>query len=107
MLELVKFVGGISWVIGILFLFAVPPIGFLILLVALLCTIYATSKTREKRHAELLAASSSQTTAPAQPASTPQPSVASRLDELEKLKEAGTLTDEEYQEKRRQILDSL
>ena len=100
MLELAKFVGGVSWIVGVLLLFIVPEIGWVVLLVALLATIWVTTKTRERRHQELLAAQGrTESQAPA--------SVSDRLAELDKIREAGGLSDEEYQDKRQQILDSL
>jgi Flp pilus assembly protein TadB len=58
-MELVRAVGGISWVVGILILFVSPTVGLVVLTVALLFTVWSVSKTREKRHQELLEAARS------------------------------------------------
>lgn len=101
-MELAKAVGGIAWAIGIVFLFVDPGFGIPILLVALTATIWVTTKTRQKRHEEIVAAQrKSETPAPS------QPPVSERLAELDKIREAGGLSDEEYETRRQQILDSL
>ena len=58
------------------------------------------TKTRERRYQELLAAQDrTESQAP--------DSVSDRLAELDKIREAGGLSEEEYQVKLQQILDSL
>lgn len=52
--EVVKIVGGVTWLAGFVFLFIVPVFGVAILAVALLLSVWSVQKTREKRHAELL-----------------------------------------------------
>ena len=102
-LELVKIVGGIAWVVGLVMLFVVPTAGILILALAIALTIVSVNRTREHRHKELLAA--------AQPRQTPEaqkpPDLADRLDRLDRLREAGKINDDEYASLRQQILDSL
>lgn len=104
MLELVKIVGGISWVLGLVMWVADPTLAMLALVVAIICTIYSVSKTREQRHKELVTA---QTVRPVAGASVKSPSVAERLAELDKLKASGAINNDEYQAKRQQILDSI
>ena len=104
MIELVKAVGGISWAVGLIMLFAEPSLGLLILLFALVATLYVRAKDREKKHKELLQATEKGhrpvvTAAP--------PSVSERLTELARLRDAGTIKEGEYEAKRKNILDSL
>ena len=56
MSEIIKFVGGISWPIGLVLLFVAPVAGLIVLGVAVLATISTVSRTREQRHQEILAA---------------------------------------------------
>ena len=56
MSEIIKFVGGISWPIGLVLLFVSPVFGLIVLGVAVLATISTVAQTRERRHQELLAA---------------------------------------------------
>ncbi len=53
-MELVKIVGALAWVVGVVMLFVVPVFGVAVLLVALLLSVWTTQKTRERRHQELL-----------------------------------------------------
>jgi preprotein translocase subunit YajC len=55
-MELIRAVGGISWVVGLVLLFTVPVVGLIVLGVAVLATIWSVQQTRERRHQELLAA---------------------------------------------------
>jgi hypothetical protein len=55
-MELIRAVGGISWVVGLVLLFTVPVAGLIVLGVAVLATIWSVQQTRERRHQELLAA---------------------------------------------------
>lgn len=58
-MELIRAVGGISWVVGIIVLFVQPTVGLLILALALILTVWSVTKTRERRHQELLDATRS------------------------------------------------
>ena len=53
-MELAKFVGALAWVVGVVMLFVAPVFGVVVLLVALLLSVWSTQKTREKRHQELV-----------------------------------------------------
>jgi hypothetical protein len=52
--ELIKLVGGVSWIVGVVTLFVSPIFGVIILGVAVLATIASVTRTRERRHQELL-----------------------------------------------------
>jgi len=109
MLEVAKFVGAMVWIVGFIFVFIFPPVGFFILLVALLISIATASRTRELRHQEIvsLAGKGPLVTRPPTPSSPPKPSVSDRLGELDKLRETGVISDEEHQAKRQKILDEI
>jgi hypothetical protein len=53
-MELVRAIGGISWVVGLFTLLISPTFGLLIIGVAALLTVWSVSKTREQRHQELV-----------------------------------------------------
>lgn len=103
MLELVKIVGALAWIVGLITLFLFPPVGMLVLLVAGVISIYTATKTRDKRHKDLVRAAS-QASKPTQKTA---PSLSDRLKELEQLKEQGAISDEEYEKMRQQVLDQL
>ena len=52
----VKVIGGIAWIAGLALLVAFPPLGFLILLGAIVLSILSLTWTRQARHDELVAA---------------------------------------------------
>ena len=101
-MELAKAMGGVAWVIGIVAVVLEPIVGIIILVIALMLTLWVRSKDREQKHAQLVQAAQE----PAQPAAQPA-SVSDRLAELDRLKAAGALTDEEYETKRQDIIGSL
>ena len=103
MVEVFKFLGVVLWIGGAALFVVEPLLGVMILLIALLFTLWVLYKDREKKHAELIKAS--QKAIPTAPPHSP--SVSDRLAELDSLKEAGTITDEEYEVKRQDILGSL
>ena len=107
--EIVKIVGGIAWPVGIVTLFVLPPFGILILLLAIVLTILSVVWTRQRRHDELIQAASSPTAAPT---IAPDPTIDSkaakaRLAEIEELKDSGAISDDEYAEMRKRILDEI
>ena len=73
----VKVIGGIAWVSGLVLLFLVPPIGVLILVVAVALSLLSLTWTRQARHAEVVAASSGTTR------SVERSAVQTRYDELQ------------------------
>lgn len=52
--ELIRFVGGIGWVVGLILLVVSPTIGVIVLVFAVLATVASVTRTRERRHQELL-----------------------------------------------------
>lgn len=52
--ELIKIVGVIAWTVGLLLFLVDPVLAIAVLVVAVLLTIASVSRTREKRHQELL-----------------------------------------------------
>ena len=100
---MVKIIGAIAWLAGLVLLFLFPPMGFLILLIAIVLSILSLTWTRQARHAEVVAA------AKAQPSPAPplKKSTADRLVELDALRAAGTITESEYEAQRAQILGEV
>ncbi len=74
----VKIIGAIAWLAGLLFLFLYPPLGILLLLVAIVLSILSLTWTRQARHAEVVAAATG-TTRPVE-----KSAVQSRYDELQR-----------------------
>ena len=56
MYEMIKFVGGVLWQITIPSLIVALQIGFPLLMVAIVLSIWSVSKGRQRRHDELIAA---------------------------------------------------
>jgi Flp pilus assembly protein TadB len=54
MQELVKFGGAILWIVGLVGLFLDPVFGMLVLVVALMLSIWSVQRTRQRRHQEVL-----------------------------------------------------
>lgn len=52
--ETLKIVGAITWVAGFIFLLVVPVLGVVVLIVAALLSVQSATKTRERRHQEIL-----------------------------------------------------
>ena len=52
--EILKVVGGLVWVVALVTLFAYPPLGVGVLVVAVLLTTMSVMRTRERRHREIL-----------------------------------------------------
>ena len=110
MTEVLKFLGAIVWLGGAALLFVEPLIGGIVLVIALLTTLYVRSNYRKRKHAELIQASERAIpTAPPPSLSVSEPSlsVSERLSQLDWLKDSGAITDEEYEVKRQEILGSL
>jgi len=107
--EVVKFVGGLLAVIGIALLFVSPVLGLLVLALVGVLGVVSGIKTREKRHAELLEATQHPVKQrPVEPPATSASNVIKeRLSELEQLRSDGLVSDDEYETKRQEILDSL
>lgn len=53
-MELLKAIGGIAWAVGLLTLLVEPAFGLAVLAVALLLSVRSVTKTRERRHREVL-----------------------------------------------------
>ena len=100
--EVVELVGGIAWLVGLVTLFILPPLGLLILLVAIILTILSVVWTRQRRHQELVQAASPKAVPTVAP-KTPQ----DRLAALDELKASGSVSDDEYEQQRRRILDEI
>lgn len=103
MLELAKIIGALVWIVGLVLLFVLWPVGVLVLVLAVIISIYTATKTREKRHKEIVQAASQGRPAPSKRA----PSTSERLEELNRLREQGAISDDEYMSMRRDILDQL
>lgn len=52
--EAIKVVGGVMWVLGVLLLLVEPFFGVVALAVAVLATVATVTRTRARRHQELL-----------------------------------------------------
>jgi Flp pilus assembly protein TadB len=52
--ELVKFGGAILWLVGLIGVFVQPVFGLMVLVVALLLSIWSAQRTYQRRHAELV-----------------------------------------------------
>lgn len=108
MLEVAKFVGAMFWLFGLVFLFLLPPFGMFILLIAVLISVFTATKTRGRRHNEIVGAVGKIPPAAQPSTSAPPPhSVADRLAELTKLRDTGLVSEEEYQTKRQDILGEV
>ena len=57
---MVKIIGAIAWLAGLVLLFLFPPMGLLILLIAIVLSILSLTWTRQARHAEVVAAAKAQ-----------------------------------------------
>ncbi len=103
--EFVKIIGAVAWLLGILFFFVFPPVGIVMLLVALIITIgSAVSRTRSQRHDEMLQAmrvSEKQSQTP--PVTSPK-STADELAKLVELRDQGFLTDSEFEAAKKKYL---
>jgi hypothetical protein len=109
MLEGAKLVAAMFWLVGLVFLFLVPPFGLFVLFIAILISIFTAAKTKEQRHDEIVSAvdTAASPSAGPTPPSVPRPPPSDRLAELDRLREAGVVSNVEYQAKRRQILDEI
>jgi hypothetical protein len=113
--SVVKVVGAILWFVGFIFLFIATPFGLLILVVALILSILSLTWTRQARHDELVDATSTSTqvstsAAPAAPAPSAADEFATaheRLQGLQQLHDDGLITDGEYDQKRKDIVDEM
>ena len=112
MVNAIKTLGGLLWLAGIVMLFFEPTTAWLILAAAFVATIYVMMKERDRTAEELVEEVEGAPTPDIEPSSptmaTTDPRPASeRLAELEELREAGAITEAEYEGKRREILDSI
>jgi hypothetical protein len=111
--SVVKLVGGILWVPAIVLLFLVPFLGVFFVLVAIILSILSLVWTRQARHDEFVEASSCPPPPP--PMVPPPPTIplpaeltaSDRLRELQKLQKDGLHTDDEYEQKRKAIVDEI
>lgn len=112
---IVKAIGAILWFVGFIFLFVATPFGFALLVIALILSILSLTWTRQARHDELVNATSASTqtstiAVPATPPPTPADAVASaheRLQGLQQLHDDDLITDDEYEQKRKKIVDDM
>jgi hypothetical protein len=134
--EIVKLIGGVAWLVGLVMLFLLPPLGILILLLAIVLTILSVVWTRQRRQNELIQALSSPMARP-NPADAPAPSSptahrpnpadapaassptahrpnpadapdpTARLVEILELKASGAISADEYAQARKGIFDEL
>jgi hypothetical protein len=108
----VKVIGAILWFVGFILLFVAFPLGFLILIVALILSILSLTWTRQARYNEQMEAQEA-TTAAVEAATTqqapppPTESSADRLRDLKQLHDDGLITDAEYEQKRKAIVDEM
>ena len=100
--EVVKLIGGISWLVGLIMLFVRPPLGIVILLFAMVLTILSVTWTRQRRHDELVGSAARTAAAPTSPKGT-----VARLAELDELKALGAVSDDEYAQERKRILKEI
>jgi hypothetical protein len=108
--ELIKVIGALMWLGGMILLFVAPPLGFLVLVGAIVLSFLSLVRTRRERHEELLAATQSpRYQEPPEMAKDepPEHRVRGRLKELEALHRDGVITDAEYEQKRREIIGGL
>ena len=118
--EIVKLIGGVAWLVGLVMLFLLPPLGILILLLAIVLTILSVVWTRQRRQNELIQALSSPMARPnpadapaassptahrPNPADAPDPTA--RLVEILELKASGAISADEYAQARKGIFDEL
>ena len=112
MVNVIKTVGGLLWLAGIALLFFEPNLGWLILAAAFASTIYVMMRERDRVSEELVEQVEGEPrpdiepSAPTMATTDPRPA-SERLAELEELREAGAITEAEYEGKRREILDSI
>ena len=99
--ESVKFLGGLMIIVGLALLLVVPPLGFLLLLLAAIIGVLSVVKTREKRHAEVVDAARTGV------AVRTDNSAQHRLTQLEQLRRDGLVSNAEYEEKRKKIVEDL
>ncbi len=110
MLELIKLLNVLVWIVGILLLFTGSfGAGIVVLLVALFISVAAAAETRKRREEKLVETTTAVAAeAAAGAVAKVQPTTTSdRLAELESLKDAEQISAQEYQAKRRSILDGL
>jgi len=114
----VKVAGGILWFVGLILLLVFPPVGFLLLIVALILSILSLGWTRQARHDEQMEAQATTASAVAAAAVPQQPplpppapdaiaSAQERLQGLQQLHNDGLITDDEYEQKRKNIVDEM
>ncbi len=113
--EIVKLAGGLAWPVGLIVLFLLPPLGLTILFFAIVLTILSTSWTRQRRHNELVQAASPPMRSPtiasdppvAPELTTPSKDAQARLADIDELKTSGAISEDEYIQLRRRILDEV
>lgn len=104
--EIVKVVGGIAWLVGLILLFVNAALALLVLLIALILSVLSLVWTRQRRHDDLLEAAKGGAASAAARAPVPKDTQA-RAAELESLRAAGTISDDEYERKRQLIIDDI
>jgi hypothetical protein len=98
------------WLLGLVLLFTIPLLGVPVLIAALVLSILTGISVREDRHKELIEATKSAAVTN-EPPSSPNPakdlSPEGRLGQLAKWREDGLITNDEYDQKRQEIIDEL
>ena len=110
MLELIKLLNVLVWIVGIVLLLTGSfGAGMIALLIALFVSVAAAAETRKRREEALVetttaaaAGAAEEAIAKAQP-----PMTSDRLAELDRLKASEQISEDEYQAKRKSILDGL
>lgn len=106
--ELVKLVGAVLFVPGILLLFWQPAVAFVFLIPAVILSLLSLIWTREQKDIERKEAEwATPRTAPPRSIPPRAPTPAERLKELKSLHVSGLLTDDEYEQKRKAIVDEM
>jgi ABC-type transport system involved in cytochrome bd biosynthesis fused ATPase/permease subunit len=107
----VKVIGAVLWFVGFILLFVAFPFGFMILVVALILSILSLTWTRQARYDQQIDAQAATTAAvkaaTAQQTPPPTESSSDRLRDLRQLHDDGLITDDEYEQKRRNIVDEM
>jgi ABC-type transport system involved in cytochrome bd biosynthesis fused ATPase/permease subunit len=110
--SVVKVVGAILWFVGFIALFVAAPFGIVLLGFALVLSILSLTWTRQARYNEQKEAQEATTAAieaaTAQQVLAPSPeSAADRIRDLKQLHDDGLITDDEYEQKRKDIVDEM